>query len=72
MPATSPALENGTENVNRKPVVSWRAALTAVQVRQIRRLYETKKWSQPKLARKFGVSQTAVSNILLRKTYRRV
>ena len=43
--------------------------LTPVQVREIRLMYATGEYSQDKLARHFGVSQTTINSIVLNKTY---
>jgi len=44
------------------------AKLTASQVREIRRLYEAG-WKQLVLARKFGIAQSNVSQIVSRTTW---
>lgn len=36
---------------------------------EIRRLYASGQWSQGKLARHYGVSQTLINNLVLNKTY---
>lgn len=51
--------------------ISHRAKWTAKQVQKIRRLYN-EGWSQQKLARHFGGSQSAISMLLRGITYRRV
>lgn len=43
--------------------------LTEMQVEEMRRLYATEVCSQPKLGRLFGVSQTTVNSIILRKSW---
>lgn len=53
-------------------LVSWRAKLTPAQVRRMRRMYETGKFTMAALAPKFGVSQATVSNIANNKVYRKI
>lgn len=43
--------------------------LTDTQVAEIRRLYASGQWSQGKLARQYGVSQTLINSLVLHKTY---
>lgn len=58
----SPPRPRGEENP--------RAILTWEKVRHIRRLYKTGEHSQRKLAQAFGVSRSAIENIVSHKTWR--
>jgi hypothetical protein len=49
-----------------------RAKLTADTVREIRQLYAAGKYSQAKLARKFGVSELAINSAIHRRTWRHI
>ena len=46
--------------------------LSEDQVREIRRAWGAGELNQPALGRKFGVSQPAIHNIVLRKTWKRL
>jgi len=48
------------------------ATLAEDQVREIRRLYATGKFSQRELALRFGVAQSVISDIILRKIWKHV
>lgn len=52
-------------------IVSWRAKLTPRQVKAIRKSYAAGV-GQLELAKKYGVTQGTISNLLLGKVYRRV
>lgn len=43
--------------------------LTPEQAVEIRHLYASGQWSQGKLARHYGVSQTLINSLVLHKTY---
>lgn len=64
-------LSYGLEWTERKPMhVSLRKRkLTKVQVREIISKYVPRKYTQQKLADEYGVSQSAIRNVLLYKTY---
>lgn len=49
-----------------------RAKLTENKVREIRSLYATKQWLQKDLAEIFGVDQTIINSIVLRKIWKHV
>ena len=49
-----------------------KAKLVAEEVQQIRALYATGEWTQHQLARRFGISQLTVSNIVTRKTWKHI
>ena len=49
-----------------------RAKLTESDVKMIRELYATGKYRQKELANMFGINQTGISGIILRKTWRSV
>lgn len=48
------------------------AMLTADNVREIRQLYETGDFSQPSLARQFGVSLTTINRVICRRLWKHV
>jgi DNA-binding XRE family transcriptional regulator len=48
------------------------AKLTEANVREIRQLYAAGKYSQEKLAAKFGVSPFAINNIVHRRAWRHI
>lgn len=48
------------------------AKLTAAQVREIRELYATGRYSQRALAQQFGVGQNCVCDVVNRKTWRHI
>ena len=54
-----------------KCIVSWRAKLTPLQVREIRMLHR-QGWTGTALAAKFGVSASTISQLLNERTYLRV
>lgn len=53
-------------------VLSHRSKLTEEQVRAIRSEYSSGKYTQKQLAKKYGVSQMPISNLLTGKTYANV
>jgi len=55
-----------------KGIAHSRAKLTEDDVREVRRLYATGKFTQQELALKFGVSQMTISNIVRRKLWKHV
>lgn len=59
--------------VQRRRLISWRAKLTAREVRRIRRLYE-RGWSQGRILVELSlpISQSAMSMLLRGLTYRQV
>ena len=56
-----------TKRFHHRGVTHANAGLTDDQVREIRSLYTTKKWTQTSLAKRFGISQSSVSYIILRR-----
>lgn len=52
--------------------VSWRAKLSPKDVRDIRALWKSGKYTQDSIAQKYRVSQTAISFLLNKQTYRKV
>ena len=56
----------------KKGVAHGSAKLTEDQVREIRRLYATGKFTQQELALQFGVAQSVISGIVLRQTWKHV
>jgi len=59
-------LQHGTDNRGAK---NGHVKLTAYQVLQIRKLYIPRKYSQEKLARRFGVSRTNIQSIIERRIW---
>lgn len=53
-------------------ISNGRAKLTESDVKTIRELYATGKYHQKELANMFGIHQTGISGIILRKTWRSV
>ena len=50
----------------------WQAKLTEDSVREIRKLYATGDYRQQELGEMFGVEQTVISCVVLRKTWKHV
>lgn len=70
------AIRNGGKKVGYRRECPWQlgemnqmAKLTNKEVREIRKTYAAGILNQSKLARKYGVSQAAISGLILRKTY---
>lgn len=59
-------------NRQAKGADNGRAKLTEDQVREIRRLYETGRYSYSELARMFNVSKTPIHHIVNRQTWRHI
>lgn len=61
--------KHGTDNRGTK---HWNSKLTEDDIREIRRLIKTDVWNARKLAIHYGITESCMSNILHRKTWKHV
>ncbi len=64
--------KNNPELRVKKGEENGRAVLNTESVKQIRQMYATKAFTQIELARKFGVGQTAIGDIIRREKWKHV
>jgi len=63
----------GKKRSSKDSLIHWKAKLTRKQIQQaVEWYYGTDRWSQVAIARKLGVSQATISNLIHAQTYRSV